>query len=170
MSLAYAKELRIEKSVNMRDWSKRPGKTNKDGSPLYFTEQAHKSECDVMQIIRRYDKTGLISHVSNIEAQFGDMTGIDFQTMQNKVLEAEESFAKLPSEIRKEFENSPAKLLEFMDNPDNREKAIELGLIRADWTEDTDGLGEHVKLGENKVKPVPGDSSKEENVSTNSDS
>lgn len=139
----------------MRLWCQRPGKKQGDGSILYFTEQHHKKECDINYIVKKYDKTGLIQHISRFEGKFGDMSGADFQTMQNKVANALSMFEQLPSEIRNRFKNSPTELLSFMDNEQNRNEAIKLGLIRSDWTEETDGLGEHVKEGENvKKEPV----------------
>lgn len=140
----------------MRNICKRPGKVDMDGKIVYLTEQHHKDACDVNKIIRKYDKNGLITHVSRFEAQYGDVTGADFQTFQNIIAGATSKFNELPSEIRKKFRNSPQALLAFMDDPANREEAIKLGLIRNDWTDDTDGLGEHVKLEENITKePQP---------------
>jgi len=154
MSKKYREKFGSKKpsKQQLRRYFQRPGAVDENGKIQYTTEQNHKLECDVNNIIKKYDKTGLILHVSKIEAKYGDMTGMDFQRMNNIVAEAKTSFNLLPAEIRKEFENSPEKLLTFMEDPENREKAIELGLIDADWTEDTDGLGEHVKEGENIKK------------------
>lgn len=155
MSLKYAEKFGGAVGTTtpeMREHCKRPGKQDENGKPIYFTEQAHKKECDVNNIIKKYDKNGLITHVSKFEAKFGDVSGVDFQAMQEKVANAQSMFNQLPVEIRSEFENNPAKLLKFMDNPDNRDRAIELGLINKDWTEDTDGLGEHVLENEHKLK------------------
>ena len=44
---------------------------DKDGKVITMTEQAHKDECDVNNIIKKYDKTGLINHVSKISAMYG---------------------------------------------------------------------------------------------------
>jgi phage internal scaffolding protein len=151
MSLEYAKKYgdeKVSKEV-MRDWCKRPGKKDKNGKNIYLTEQAHKKETDINLIIQKYDKTGLISHVSSFEGRFGDLTGLEFKEMMDKVTNAQSMFNNLPAEIRKEFDNTPEKLLTFMENPENRQRAIELGLIDSEWTEATDGLGEHVKEGEN---------------------
>jgi phage internal scaffolding protein len=139
----------------MRTLVQQPGKMDKDGKPIYFTEQSHKKECDVNEIVKKYDKTGIISHVSKIEAKFGDMTGYDFKAMKDKVANAESMFQELPSTIRDEFDNDPAQLLTFMEDENNRDKAIELGLIRADWTPGTDGLGEHVPEGGNITDTGP---------------
>jgi len=140
---------------DMRSVCQRPGNVDGDGNILYVTKQAHKDECDVNNIIKKYDKTGLIIHVSKIEAEYGDMTGIDFKSAQDKIAKAKSMFRALPAEIRKRFKNSASELLDFMDNGDNREEAIKLGLIRADWTPETDGLGEHVREGENVVITGP---------------
>ena len=131
--------------VAMRKACQRPGQRLPDGKPKYFTEQAHKNQCDVNQIIKKYDKGGLILHVAKMEHKYGDMTANDFAKMQATVLQAKMSFEALPSEVRNRFSNSPELFLKFMEDPENRREAIELGLINPDWTEDTDGLGEHVK-------------------------
>lgn len=155
MSNAYLKAKEEKGSVDIREWSKRPGKRLPDGSMQYMTEQGHKKECDVNEIIKKYDKMGVITHVNKIEAKFGDFTVGQFQEMQNQILEATSMFNSLPSDIRKRFANDPGKLLDFMDDPNNREEAIKLGLIDKTWTEETDGLGEHIKNDNERKKKTP---------------
>lgn len=132
-------------------------RVNTDGSPLYFTEQSHKNQCDINKIIPQYDRTGLLNHVNKMEYQFGDLTGEDYKTMADKVIQAQRAFDDLPSKIRTEFDNSPQKYLEFFNDPSNRDRAIKLGLIRSDWTPETDGLGEHINdESERRIKePEP---------------
>lgn len=158
MSLAFKEKFGDKKVTKeqMRKWCQRPGKKDKAGNNVYVTEQAHKELCDVNNIIKKYDTQGVITHVSKMEAKFGDMTGMDFKSMMDQITDAQNMFNDLPSEIRNRFDNSPVKLLDFMDNPENRKEAIELGMIKEIWTPETDGLGEHVKLGENVEKEVPG--------------
>lgn len=142
-------------SPEMRLWCQRPGKIDEEGNIEYTTEQHHKKECDVNQIIRKYDKTGLILHVSKFEAKYGNLTGLDFQNMMNTITHAQSMFQQLPSEIRNRFKNDPGALIQFMENPDNRDEAIKLGLINANWTPETDGLGEHVNEGGNILQGEP---------------
>lgn len=93
------------------------------------TEQTHKTECDINNILRRYDSTGLITHVNNTVAQYGDFSEVDdYQTSLQKVMDAENAFLALPSEARKFFENDPAKFLDFAADPKNHEVMVELGL------------------------------------------
>lgn len=129
----------------MRIFCQRPGKRNADGRPMYMTEQHHKKECDVNEILKKYDKTGVITHISKFEAKFGDLSGLDFKTAMDLVTSAKASFDQLPSAVRKRFANSPELLLEFMEHPENRDEAIKLGLISPSSKPEKDGLGEHVK-------------------------
>lgn len=155
MSNDYAKkygEAKPTTSAEMREYCKRPGSHDEDGNIQYTTEQAHKDQCDINKIIKRFDRTGLITHISKFEGKFGDLSGVDFQTMQNQVALAKNMFEELPSEIRARFNNNPADLLGFMDDPRNRQEAIDLGMIREEWTDESDGLGEHVPEGENVPK------------------
>lgn len=139
-------------SEEMREHCQRPGDREEDGNIIYTTEQAHKDQCDINKIIARYDKTGLITHISKFEGRFGDLSGADFTEMAQQVAHAKSMFEELPSSIRNRFDNDPGKLLAFMDDEGNRDEAIELGMIREEWTEETDGLGEHVPDGGNIEK------------------
>lgn len=144
----------VSKSV-IRKWTQRPGKQDKDGNPVYFTQQSSKEVCDINQLIIRYRAGQLITHVSAIEGRYGDVPEADYKEAMDLIAGATSMFNQLPSSIRNRFENNPGKLLGFMENPDNRAEAIKLGLISPDWTEETDGLGEHVILGENQNKTTP---------------
>ena len=98
-------------------------------SDKLMTEQSHKEECDINTIMRRYRKTGGIIHLKTGARLFGDDIDIDFSTAMQIVTDAQQAFAQLPAEIRDRFANSPQNYLDFVDNPDNQEEMIELGLI-----------------------------------------
>lgn len=138
----------------MRKWCQRPGKHDEDGKIIYTTEQAHKNQCDINKIVARFDRDGIITHVSKFEGRFGDLSGTDFKQMQDQVAGAKTMFEALPSGLRARFDNDPVNLLSFMDDEENRQEAIDLGMIREEWTDESDGLGEHVPEGEN-VKKEP---------------
>lgn len=152
MSEAYRIAKEKNPDLTLKEWCKCPGKMDGDGKPLYFTEQHHKDQCDVNKIVRKYDSTGLIQHVQQLEARYGDVTGINFQAAQNLVAGAKTSFEKLPAHIRSRFNNSVREFLTFFENPANRDEAIKLGLIHKDTPESADGLGEHQKEPYEKPK------------------
>lgn len=93
------------------------------------TEQHHKAECDINNVIKKYDKTGLITHVNTAKATYGDYTDInEYQESLNIVIKAENAFMEMPSSIRKKFGNDPGLFMEFISNPDNLEEMITLGI------------------------------------------
>lgn len=157
MSKAYLEKVEKEGVVDMRAWCSRPGRRGSDGKPVYFTQQNHKKECDVNLIIAKYDKTGLIQHVQKLEGRYGDVTGVDFRKAQDLYINAQRMFENLPVHIKKRFRQNAGDFLEFMENPDNREEAIQLGLIKKEWKEETDGLGEHVKSADDYKDKEPSD-------------
>lgn len=94
------------------------------------TRQSFAAECDINNIMARYMKTGALEHVARVVPRFGDVTGQDFQQAMDLVANARSAFEDLPSALRSRFDNDPAMLLEFMQDPENRAEAVKLGLVR----------------------------------------
>lgn len=87
-------------------------------------------ECDVNRILERYTRTGSFGAGSGASPMFGDFSsGTDYTEACNAIAQANQLFADLPSHVRNEFDNSPAKLLDFLSRESNRARAIELGLL-----------------------------------------
>lgn len=96
------------------------------------TEQHHREACSITNIIKQYDKIGLITHVNQAKAAYGDFTEVnEYQESLNMVLRAQDAFDGLPSDVRKKFHNDPGEFLEFATNPDNQKEMVELGLAQA---------------------------------------
>jgi len=92
------------------------------------TEQTHKKDCDINEIIRRSKKTGFIpTYPVNWGGDFTNLP--DFHEMQEKLAKAKEAFEMLPANTRLMFDNNPGKLVDFATNPDNRQKCEELGIL-----------------------------------------
>lgn len=93
------------------------------------TKQSFKAQCDVNNILRQYDKTGLLTHVNTAAAQYGDFTAVnEYQENLNRVIMAQQAFAELPASIRKRFSNDPGEFFEFVTDPANQDEAVRLGL------------------------------------------
>lgn len=119
-----------------------------------LVEQHHAEACNVNNIIKKYKKTGIITHLNKLEAKYGDVTGLDFQNAQNLILSATEMFGNLPSSIRKEFNNDPAVFLDFCDNPNNREQLIEWGLASRDETDEATRAEQERAAKQTETVPV----------------
>lgn len=94
-----------------------------------LAQQHYKDECDINTILERFNITGLLPQ-SPLSPRYGDFTGIgDYHTALNRVFAAQQEFEALPAPIRARFDNDPAKLIEFLEDENNRPEAEELGLV-----------------------------------------
>jgi len=97
-----------------------------------LAQQHFKDECDINNILRQFNVTGLLPE-STLSPRYGDFTGItDYHSALNQVIAAENEFMGLPAQIRSRFDNDPAKLIEFLDNPENLNEAKTLGLVNSE--------------------------------------
>lgn len=95
------------------------------------TKQSFRDEVDVNQILDKYARTGVLP-VNGRAPMFGDFSSLpSFLDAQILVRKAEDGFLKLSPDVRARFDNSPAKLLAFLDDPQNREEAVKLGILEA---------------------------------------
>lgn len=92
-------------------------------------QQQFAEECDINTIVKRFGLTGELPNGVDMPLS-GDFTGVtDFQTAMNLVRKSQESFLELPAHIRERFANDPARVMQFLDDPSNREEAINLGIV-----------------------------------------
>lgn len=93
------------------------------------TKQSFRDECDINRIMARYQNTGVLEFMQRRDPQYADVSAVDYQEACNLVAEANSMFENLPSALRSRFDNSPAQLLGFLENPANLQEAISLGLV-----------------------------------------
>ena len=103
-----------------------------------MTDQSQKDSTDINKILSTYDKTGVLTSVARFEPLYDDVSDVaDYHTALNRVRDTQYVFDTLPSDIRQKFANDPAKFIEFMSNPENRQEAIDLGLIVPDGVDES---------------------------------
>ena len=95
------------------------------------TKQSFKNECDVNNILKNYNKTGILPEGN--PGEYRDLDGTDYQDYMNTIAGAQSHFNDLPSAIRKRFENDPSKFLSFVHDDKNIDEAHKLGLLRDDY-------------------------------------
>lgn len=94
-----------------------------------MTKQAFKDECDINNILRRFEKTGQLPDLIKQNPQYGDFSNVpEYQQALNTVQHAQEQFAALSSKIRERFANDPAKFLQFATDPANAPEMVRMGL------------------------------------------
>lgn len=92
-------------------------------------QQQFKEECDINNILAKYQKTGAVTHANNRAAEYGFATSLDFRQSMEIVVKAKTMFNELPSTIRRKFGGSPEAFLDFVQNPANASEMVEMGLV-----------------------------------------
>lgn len=96
------------------------------------TKQQFGKQVDINYIVARYQKTGMIDHLSKATPFYGDVSDIrSYQEALNVVHRAEDLFRSMSAEIRAKFENDPVKMIAFLQDPKNTPEAIRLGMVVA---------------------------------------
>lgn len=94
-----------------------------------LTEQQFAEESTVIAKIRKYDSQGFFDTINRNPAQYNDYSAVtDLASAIDKIDEARESFATIPSDIRKQFNNDPSEFFHFASDEKNFDKLVEMGL------------------------------------------
>jgi hypothetical protein len=114
-----------------------------------LTQQHFKEDSEINNIIAFHDKTGIIKNVQQGVAQYGDFSEVnEYRENLDMIRAADENFMKLPSHIRRHFNNNAGEFFEFATNPENEETLIQMGLAEARPKEVGDSLA-------NTAEPAP---------------
>ncbi len=114
-----------------------------------MTIQSEKDSCDINCIMERYERTGIMQHVASVQPLYEDVADIqDYQGSLLVLEKAQAAFDALPAKLRKELDNNPYNLVPFIQNPANKERCYEYGLLNKPVNESSKIV----------VSPVPADS------------
>jgi len=94
------------------------------------TIQSGKDDADINVIVRRFGVSGVVPQTVRAPMS-GDFTSFkDFQTAVNAVVNAEDSFLKMPAELRASLSHDPAKFVAWCSDDENRDEMKKYGLLR----------------------------------------
>lgn len=100
------------------------------GNPLpSLTQQQFKQATDVNFIVANMQK-GIMPPMSKYQPIYGDMVREEYVEMLNKTADIQNIFNRLPAAMRAQFQNRPEQFMRWLENPDNEQKAIKMGLLR----------------------------------------
>lgn len=95
-----------------------------------MAQQHMKDECDINNIMAKYQKTGLITHVAKHQGNYDDFTVMpDFKTAMDTMAAANEMFLEIPAALREKFDHDAGQFVEFATDPNNYDEMVELGLV-----------------------------------------
>ncbi len=91
------------------------------------TKQAFKDSTDINKLLAKAAAGETITHLAKHGAVYGDFSDIDdLLTGMARLKKGEQIFAELPGEVRKEFDQSPQKFFNFVNDPKNADRLTQL--------------------------------------------
>mgnify|MGYP000741555864 CR=1 FL=1 len=99
------------------------------------TEQSHAKRVNINSIMAKVARGGM-APIKSGSPLYGDFSNVgDYQQCKDRIIAAQMDFNQLPANIRAEFDNDPAKLIAYLNNPENEQDAIDQGLLPGEGTE-----------------------------------
>lgn len=96
------------------------------------TRQDQADEADINVIVKRFGLTGQLPVVRPkipLEADFREAGEFDLGAALRFVRDADKAFMAYPAEVRARFDNDPAQFIAFVENEDNEDECIRLGIL-----------------------------------------
>lgn len=102
-------------------------------------KQAFADECDINNIVRRFEETGLVEHVNGRPPRYEDLVNVtNYYDAMLEIRAAEEAFMDLPARIREQYDNDPGKLIEALHDPAEHDRLVELGVFEPEALPEVD--------------------------------
>lgn len=102
------------------------------------TQQHMADATDINRIMARYLKSSgdkMLAKLPDPVGAYADLSELgDFQENMNKVAQATYLFNLLPAKLREELRNDPSNLEPWLQDPDNRPRAVKMGLMEPKTT------------------------------------
>lgn len=91
-----------------------------------LTKQSEAEACDINNIMKKYTETGIPPAADGRVPQYGDFSTMEtFQEALEIVSHAKSQFYSMDAETRAEFQNDPAKFLQFVETAHQKEGGVE---------------------------------------------
>lgn len=106
------------------------------------TMESEKDSCDVNRIMNHYLRYGVVPDGVTVKTpKFGDFSNIPtFQDAQNMMRQAEDVFLRVPIEIRRACDHNAAKVMDFLNDPNNKDVLKKYGMLKPEPVEKPDYL------------------------------
>lgn len=93
-----------------------------------LTVQSFERDANLNNLVAKFGIKGVPVHPMPL--RYGDFSDApDLREALEIMREAKESFMSLPATVRRRFDNDPAELYAFLQDPSNLDEALRLGLV-----------------------------------------
>jgi len=92
------------------------------------TKQSFRKQTDINGLVEKYKRTGTFADVNRRQPFYGDVSNMrSYRESLDVVIQAKETFERLPVAVRKRFDYDPGKMVAFFEDPANLPEAIAKG-------------------------------------------
>lgn len=97
-----------------------------------LTQQSFRDDADLNVLLERFGVREAMNRIVPVDPRFyGDFSNaVDLRDVLDVAREAQHHFMDLPAKLRERFQNDPAKLWEFVNDRDNHDECVRLGLLK----------------------------------------
>lgn len=121
-----------------------------------LAQQQYKDACDVNVIMKKYEQTGVITHLKAQQGHYADLGApADLLDAQMRVIRAQEAFMSLPAGLRAKCDHDASKFLKMLEDGSNDAELIKLGIIEAPKEKPSDGINIPPKTSDSAVGSKP---------------
>lgn len=89
------------------------------GDEVSLTKQAFAAECDINNIVEKFQRTGQMPVTNNLEARYEHVPVLDLKDSLDLVFAARKEFNELPDEVKTSFGHDEDNYYNFLSNPDH---------------------------------------------------
>lgn len=94
------------------------------------TRQDQKDSCDINLIMRKYVKQGIVPRLNPKTPVYDDFsTALSYHESLERIQRANKLFYELPADLRSACDNDPALLIPYVENEENIDELVELGVM-----------------------------------------
>lgn len=94
-----------------------------------MTQQHFAEEVDINNIVAKYNRSGIITHVRAAQEKFGPLPELsEYAVHLDKVAKAQQAFEMLPAELRNHFNNSIPGFFKYISEEKNFDQCVEWGI------------------------------------------
>lgn len=116
-------------TLEIRKFGDRKRVKQEQGPEESQVQQHLAADTDINNIMAKYQKTGVLQHVTKLAGEYGDFSDVpDYKTAIERLMAADELFMELPARVRDRFGNDPAQFIDFASDEKNIEELRKLGL------------------------------------------
>lgn len=115
--------------MKIRKFGDRQRVKQEQGPEDSMVQQHLSAETDINNIMAKYAKTGVLTHVGTMAGEYGDFSTVpDYKTAMEQIMAADALFMELPAKVRDRFGNDPAQFIEFATDEKNIDDLRKWGL------------------------------------------